>query len=118
MQVRVSTRHGHLSEASKEKITKKVEKLRRLFDRLNDIQVVVDLKDEHNPIVEVQASAEKAKDFVASEKSTEMMAALDLVLDKLEKQLRRYKEKVVERHRDRDREGRQAESEYTADEEE
>ena len=118
MQVRVSTRHGHLSEASQEKITAKVQKLKRLFDRLSEIQVVVDLKDEHKPVVEIQATAEKANDFIASEQATEMMAAVDAVLQKMEKQLRRYKEKIVERHRDRDREGRQRESEFTADEEE
>lgn len=102
MQVRVSTRHGHLSEASQEKISAKASKLLRLFDRLTEIVVVVDLADQQRPHVEIQASAEHKHDFVASEKSNELMNAVDSVVHKLETQLRRYKDKVVDKHRDRD----------------
>ncbi len=118
MQVRVSTRHGHLSEASQAKITSKAEKLLRIFDRLTEIAVVVDLKDEQKPKVDFQVSAEHKHDFVASEQAPELMAAVDKAVHKIEQQLRKYKEKVVERHRDRDREVRQVESEFEADVEE
>ncbi|WP_425396596.1 ribosome hibernation-promoting factor, HPF/YfiA family [Aeoliella sp.] len=117
MQVRVSTRHGHLSEASQAKITGKAEKLLRIFDRLSDIVVVVDLKDEHNPVVDVQVSAEHKHDFMASEQASEMMAALDAALHKIEQQLRKYKERVVERNRDRNRQAREVEAEQTPEEE-
>jgi putative sigma-54 modulation protein len=117
VQVRVSTRHGHLSDASQAKITAKAEKLLRIFDRLTEIEVVVDLKDEQHPKADVQVSAEHKHDFVASEASTELMAAVDNALHKVEQQLRKYKEKVVERHRDRDREVRQVDAELEADNE-
>ncbi|MCO6045871.1 ribosome-associated translation inhibitor RaiA [Aeoliella sp. ICT_H6.2] len=117
MQVRVSTRHGHLSEASQAKIASKAEKLLRIFDRLSDIVVVVDLKDEQTPKVDVQVSAEHKHDFMASEQSTEMMVAVDAALQKIEQQLRKYKNRVVERNRDRDRQGRQVEAEHTPEEE-
>lgn len=111
MQVRVSTRHGQLSDASQSKITAKAEKLLRIFERLTDIQVVVDLKDEQHPKVDLQVSAEHKHDFVASESSAELMAAVDAAVHKIEQQLRKYKDKVVERHRDRDRESRAFEPE-------
>nr|WP_261361435.1 ribosome-associated translation inhibitor RaiA [Aeoliella straminimaris] len=117
VQVRVSTRHGHLSEASQAKIASKAEKLLRIFDRLSDIVVVVDLKDEQTPKVDVQVSAEHKHDFMASEQSTEMMVAVDAALQKIEQQLRKYKNRVVERNRDRDRQGRQVEAEHTPEEE-
>lgn len=117
MQVRVSTRHGHLSEASQAKIAAKAEKLLRIFDRLSDIAVVVDLKDEQNPVVDVQVSAEHKHDFMARESSTEMMVAVDSAIQKIEQQLRKYKDKVVERNRDRDRQARQVEAEQTPEEE-
>lgn len=110
MQVRVSTRHGHLSEASQAKISAKAEKLLRIFDRLTEILVVVDLDDEQRPKVEMQVSAEHKHDFVASEESGELMAAVDSVVSKLETQLRRYKTKVVDKHRDR--EAKRVESEF------
>lgn len=99
MQVNISARHGHLSDATRSKITAKVEKLERLFERLSAIEVTVDLEHEQNPTVDVRVSAEHKHDFVATEQSTSLMAALDGVIHKLEQQLRKYKEKVQERHR-------------------
>ena len=99
MQVNISARHGHLSDATREKITAKVEKLARLFERLLAIEVTVDLEHEQTPTVDVRVSAEHKHDFVAAEQSTNLMAALDGVIHKLEQQLRKYKEKVQDRHR-------------------
>lgn len=99
MQVNISARHGHLSDATREKITAKVEKLARLFERLLAIEVTVDLEHEQNPSVDVRLSAEHKHDFVATEQSTNLMAALDGVIHKLEQQLRKYKEKVQNHHR-------------------
>ena len=99
MQVSISARHGHLSDATREKITAKVEKLARLFERLQAIEVTVDLEHEQTPTVDVRISAEHKHDFVATEQSASLMAALDGVIHKLEQQLRKYKEKVQERHR-------------------
>jgi putative sigma-54 modulation protein len=99
VQVNISARHGHLSDETKAKITTKVERLLRLFDRLLSIDVTVDLEHEDNPTVDIRVSAEHKHDFVAAEKSTNLMAALDGVIHKLEQQLRKYKEKVQDRHR-------------------
>ena len=99
MLLSISARHGHLSEATKEKITAKVEKLARLFERLTAIEVTVDLEHEENPSVDVRVSAEHKHDFVAAEQSTNLMASLDGVIHKLEHQLRKYKEKVQDHHR-------------------
>jgi putative sigma-54 modulation protein len=88
-----------LSDASKIKITAKVEKLARLFERLTAIEVTVDLEREANPVVDVRVSAEHKHDFVATEQSTSLLAALDSVIHKLEHQLRKYKEKVQDHHR-------------------
>jgi putative sigma-54 modulation protein len=99
VQINISVRHGHLSEDTRVKITTKVEKLARLFERLTAIEVTVDLEHEQNPIVDVRVSAEHKHDFVAAEQSSGLMAALDGVIHKLEQQLRKYKEKVQDHHR-------------------
>jgi putative sigma-54 modulation protein len=98
VQVKISTRHGHLSEASQRYIRDKVERLLHIFQRLTMIEVTVDLKEE-KPRVELLVSAEHKHDFVASETDKDILAAVDLVLDKLEGQLRRYKEKIQDRRR-------------------
>lgn len=99
MQISVSTRHGHLSEATQEKLRAKAEKLVRIFDRLMSIEIVVDLKDAEKPKVDLQVSAEHKHDFVAHEQGENLLGALEAAIGKVEEQLRRYKERVQERHR-------------------
>ncbi len=102
MQINVSTRHGQLSEAAQNKIKAKAEKLNRFFDRLTSIALTVDVKDPENPAVDIQVSAEHKHDFVAHEKGTELMAAVDAAIQKMEQQIRKYKERVQSRHRKTD----------------
>jgi putative sigma-54 modulation protein len=102
VQVQISTRHGHLSDASQERITAKAEKLLRIFDRLTAIEIVVDLTNSNSPRVDAKVSAEHKHDFVAHDQSDELMASIDTVIHRLEQQLRKYKEKVQERHRSPD----------------
>jgi putative sigma-54 modulation protein len=99
VQVKISTRHGHLSDASQQNISTKAEKLLRIFDRLTSIELTIDLEDSNLPKVDAIVSAEHKHDFVAHDKSNNLMGSVDTVLHKIEQQLRKYKEKVVDRHR-------------------
>lgn len=99
MQLSISTRHGHLSEATQAKIRTKTEKVSRLFERLTAIEVIVDLKDSQRPVIDLNVSAEHKHDFVAHEEGESLWAALDACVQKIEHQLRKYKERVQERHR-------------------
>ena len=98
MQIKISARHGHLSEATQQFIREKAEKLLHFFERIMSIEVTVDLKNDIK-LVEFLVSAEHKHDFVARESNNDVLAAVDLVVDKLEGQLRRYKEKVQDRRR-------------------
>lgn len=99
MQINISTRHGHISEATRDKITAKLEKLSRLFERLTAIELTVDLEHEDDPLLDLKVSAEHKHDFVATDRGGTLMASLDNCIHKLEQQLRKYKEKVLDRHR-------------------
>jgi putative sigma-54 modulation protein len=76
-----------------------VDKLTRLFDRLTAIEVTIDLKRRDEPSVDLRVSAEHKHDFVASNRSDDLMGSIDQVVHKLEQQLRRYKQKIQNRHR-------------------
>ncbi len=102
MQIEISTRRGHLSDASQERIKAKAEKLTKIFDRLTAIEFIIDLADSAAPRVDLQVSAEHKHDFVAHHESDNLMASVDAVVHRLEQQLRKYKEKVQERHRNSD----------------
>jgi putative sigma-54 modulation protein len=94
VQVNISTRHGQLSPASQETITDKVSKLTRLFERITGIEVTVDLEHEARPSVELQVSAEKADEFVATHTCDSLLTALDSAIHKMEQQLRKHKERL------------------------
>jgi putative sigma-54 modulation protein len=95
MQISISVRHGDLQPGDQQLIEEKVERLRRLFDRVNAIEVIIDMKQIDNPMVEIMVSAEHAADCVASADATTVIAALDLAIPKVEQQLRRAKEKIT-----------------------
>ena len=99
MQIQISARHGSLSEATQAKVIAKVERLTRLFERLTAIEVTVDLTRRDAPLVDVKVSAEHKHDFVAVCQSLELMAGIDDVVEKMEQQLRKYKQRVQDRHR-------------------
>ena len=98
MQIKIAVRHGHLNDNTQQFIREKAEKLLHFFDRLTMIEVTVDLKKEAKR-VECLVQAEHKHDFVAQESHHDVLAAVDLVLDKLEGQLRRYKEKIQDHRR-------------------
>jgi putative sigma-54 modulation protein len=97
VQINISTRHGNLSAETQDKIRQKVEKLRRLFDRVTAIQVTTNLEHREAPNLELRVSVEHAEDFVAAETSTSVSAALDGAIHKVEQQLRKYKDKRRDR---------------------
>ena len=99
MQINVSTRHGNISEATEAKVIAKVEKLKRFFERLTQIEVVIDLKKEDEPLVDINVSAEHKHDFVASYQSSDLWGCIDQAMHKLEIQIKKYKEKVQTHHK-------------------
>jgi putative sigma-54 modulation protein len=108
VQIAISTRHGHLSDASQERIKAKAEKMLKIFDRLTAIEFIIDLTDPSNSRVDLKVSAEHKHDFVARHESDNLMGSVDAVVHRLEQQLRKYKEKVQERHRNSDPRRREA----------
>jgi putative sigma-54 modulation protein len=93
VQITISTRHGQLSSGAREKITEKVGKLLRFNERLTAVNVTVDLEHQDEPLVEIKISAEHTEDFIAADRSSSVLAALDLAMHKVEQQLRKHKEK-------------------------
>ncbi|MBN8626190.1 MAG: ribosome-associated translation inhibitor RaiA [Planctomycetes bacterium] len=96
VQIKISSRHGHLSEATQAKLQAKLEKLTRLFERLTEVELTVDLADPAKTEVELRVDSEHKHDFVAKDTADDFMTAVDGVIHKLEQQLRKYKEKVQE----------------------
>lgn len=96
MQIRISGRHMAVSESLKNYCNEKAGRLPRLLDRIRSVEVILDGKDGMHA-AEMVVHADGADPFVASEEHADPFAAVDLLIDKIEEQLRRHKE----RHRNR-----------------
>ncbi len=97
MQIKVSARHGHLSDEHQAEITAKAEKLLHYFERLTMIEVTVDLAAHgtgHPKAVEIRVDAEHKHDFVATHSDADLMAAVNGCVKKMEQQVKHYKDKV------------------------
>lgn len=96
MQIQVQARHGSLADATRQKIADKVEKLGRFIERVSSIDVIVDLEKADQPVVEVVVATELKKDFRADYSSGDLWGCLDQTIDKIEQQMRKFKEKMTD----------------------
>ena len=95
MEISISTRHGELNSSVQETIQQKVQKLPKFFDRITGIEVLVDLDNSQTAKVEVKVSAEETNDFFAADTGSNVLSAVESVVQKLERQLRKHKEKLT-----------------------
>jgi len=98
VQFNISIRHGHISEATQAAVREKLDKLTRLYDRLDAIEATIDMEHRELPGVDLKVTAKK-HDFVATGQAENLLAAIDMAVEKMEQQLRKHKEKVQDRHR-------------------
>lgn len=102
MQITVKGRHMSVTEATRQYAEEKISKASKVFDH-NTMRAEVELSVEKNPSIENNHVAEvtvftKGPVIRAKEASTDMYAAIDLVSEKLERQFRKYKGKIKDRH--------------------
>ncbi len=103
MQVAVKGRNIPVTEALERYATKKVERIRKFFDEeRSDARAEVELVHERNPSISEPEVAETTL-FIggtvlkAREASADMYASIDLMSDKLERQVRRYRGRQLDR---------------------
>lgn len=98
MNIQIQSRHGSISEATREKIFGKVEKLGRFVERVTSIDVVVNLEKADQPSVEIAVLTELKHDFRANYSSGDLFGCVDQAVDKIEQQMRKFKEKLTDHH--------------------
>lgn len=95
MRIDVVARNIELTDALKDFATAKANKLTKYFDGIQAIRVTL-TKDDHHKHgtfgAELIIDVEKHEDFVSREHDKDMYAAIDLVVEKGERQLRDFKE--------------------------
>ena len=97
MKITISGKNIDISQALRNQVNKKVGKLERYFKPGTEAQVTLSLEKNRN-IVEVTIPFNGI--LIRAEESTEnMYASIDLVLDKLERQIHKYRSKLVRNFR-------------------
>jgi len=93
MQVSITFRQMEQSEALKAYAEEKLDRVAKYIDEPVSVQVFFTVEKKIRHIAEIVISA-KGITTKASEETNDMYAAIDSVIDKIERQLKRYKEKI------------------------
>lgn len=92
MEIRVTGRHVEVPEEVRDYIRAKAGKLPRFYDRIHEIEVVLGHESDLFT-AEIIVRADHKHTFVASDTGPDTFGLIDIVVDKLERQLTRHKEK-------------------------
>ena len=95
MQVNISGHHVEVTEALQSYVSTKLEKLQRHFDQIGNVQVTLSIEKERQ---KAEGSLNiKGAQLHADAEHDDLYAAIDLMNDKLDRQLIKHKEKTVSR---------------------
>ena len=89
----ITGRHIEITDAIRNHAQEKTEKLPRYYNSINRIEVIIDGSDGGKSSVEIIARAEHSKVFIVKESGEDTYVCIDLAVHKLERQIRRKKEK-------------------------
>jgi len=96
MQLNITFRNLASSDSLKDYAKDKVERVHKYLDRAGEAHVVLSLERHlHHADITIMSGAWLLR---GREKSEDMYASIDLAMDKIERQLRRYKEKLKTHH--------------------
>lgn len=96
MQMNITFRQFGASDSLKEYAREKVDRVNRLLDRAGEAHVVLSLERHlHHADITIHSGSWVLR---GREKSEDMYASIDLAMDKIERQLRRYKDKLKSHH--------------------
>lgn len=98
MSVKIISKHVKVTEAIREKIESKFEKLEKYINDDFDVHVKIDVKRK-NQSIEATVYTKHGTIVRAEECQEDLYSAIDLLYDKLYKQLRKYKTQMIRRNR-------------------
>ena len=99
MQINITGHHVEVTPALRAYVTEKMQKLVRHFDQINSIHVILNVEK-----LQQQAEAKVnagGRTLFATECAMDMYASIDGLVDKLDRQVRRYKDRITNHHHSR-----------------
>ncbi len=97
MQLNLTGHHVDLTAPMRDYVNSKMERLERHFDHVTDIHVVLSVeKQRHKAEATMNVSGGT---LFADSVQEDMYAAIDSLVDKLDRQVKKHKEKLTDHHR-------------------
>lgn len=94
MRIDVVGKHLQMTEAIQKYASTKAEKLLKFFDGTQQITIVCEQLPQHQFTVEVRVDVVKHKDFISHADSEDLYAAIDLAVDKAQRQIKDFKDQL------------------------
>jgi putative sigma-54 modulation protein len=93
MNLHLSGHHLELTPAIRDYLTSKLDRVKRHFDHVMDVNVILSVEREQR---RAEASIHvRGKDLFAESQDPDMYAAIDALIDKLDRQIVKHKEKLA-----------------------
>ena len=96
MQLNMTGHHVEITPALRAYVTEKMQRLSRHFDHVISINVILKV-EKHEQLAEGTVNA-GGKTLFATDTAMDMYAAIDGLIDKLDRQVRRLKDRLREHH--------------------
>ncbi|PIE83514.1 MAG: ribosomal subunit interface protein [Candidatus Contendobacter odensis] len=97
MQINLSGHHIEVTQALKHYVHEKLERIERHFDNVTSIQVILSVeKLSHKAEATIHVAG---NDIFADAIEDDMYAAIDLLTDKIDRQIKKHKERLTDKHR-------------------
>ncbi|RDE19781.1 ribosome-associated translation inhibitor RaiA [Motiliproteus coralliicola] len=92
MQLNITGHHVDLTDAIRDYVNEKFEKLERHFDHITNVQVTLTVQNQRQ---EAEATVKvSGGELFAKDEHADMYAAIDGLIDKLDRQVIKHKEKL------------------------
>ncbi|MFQ5707400.1 MAG: ribosome hibernation-promoting factor, HPF/YfiA family [bacterium] len=92
MRINFTARHFKASKKLKDYAERKVLRLKKYYDGIIDCEIILDY-EKLTQVAEIAISVYNQR-LVAIEKSEDIFKSIDFAVDKLERQIKKYKEKL------------------------
>ena len=98
MQLNLTGHHVDITPALRSYIENKFERLERHFEQMTNVHVILSVEKERQK-AEATIHVNRGNIFADSQHE-DMYAAIDTLVDKLDRQVKKHKEKLTDHHRD------------------
>lgn len=93
--INITARHADVSDAMKAHVNTKLSSVLDRYPQVEHAHVILDI-EKFRHMIEVIVQAKRHQRIEARDESNDMYASIDRVADKLDRQLRRAREKIVD----------------------